>query len=179
MRPDQKYRDWIRGTKPTVLTCLESAHLSCTCCLELSCSVSVITNSVSSWWCSGSVLVTGPKGRWFEPGQGDGFLKAIKIRSTPSFGWEVKLEAHVVRFYGMLKISWSPTGTDRLNSHFLRPFSYSLQRCLCWQDRQSTGGRQSALADKLGVSPSWYHHTMVHIKITRGTLNLPLVGFSL
>jgi hypothetical protein len=27
-----------------------------------------------------------------EPGQGDGFLRAIKIRSTPSFGWEVKPE---------------------------------------------------------------------------------------
>jgi hypothetical protein len=37
-----------------------------------------------------SVLATGPKGRGFKPGQGDGFLKAIKIRSTPSFGWEVK-----------------------------------------------------------------------------------------
>jgi hypothetical protein len=29
-----------------------------------------------------NVLATGPKG----PGQGDGFLRAIKIRSTPSFG---------------------------------------------------------------------------------------------
>jgi hypothetical protein len=41
----------------------------------------------------------------------------------------------------MLKISRSPTGTDRLNSHFLRPFSYSLQRCLWWRPV------------KLGVSP--------------------------
>jgi hypothetical protein len=39
-----------------------------------------------------SVLVTGPKGRGFDPGQGDGFLRAIKIRSTPSFVWEVKRE---------------------------------------------------------------------------------------
>jgi hypothetical protein len=39
-----------------------------------------------------SVLATGPKGRRFEPGQGDGLLRAIKIRSTPSFGWEVKPE---------------------------------------------------------------------------------------
>jgi hypothetical protein len=31
-----------------------------------------------------SVLTTGPKGHGFEPGQGDGFLMAIKIRSTPS-----------------------------------------------------------------------------------------------
>jgi hypothetical protein len=37
----------------------------------------------------------------------------------------------------MLKISWSPRGPHRINYHFLRPFSYSLQRCLCWQDRQT------------------------------------------
>jgi hypothetical protein len=36
-----------------------------------------------------SVLVTGPKGRGFKPGRGD---KALKIRSTSSFGWEVKPE---------------------------------------------------------------------------------------
>jgi hypothetical protein len=31
-----------------------------------------------------SVLTTGPNGWRFEPGQGHGFLRAIKIRSTPS-----------------------------------------------------------------------------------------------
>jgi hypothetical protein len=41
-------------------------------------------------WCS--VLATGPKVHGFKPGQGDEFLRAIKIRSTPSFGWEVKPE---------------------------------------------------------------------------------------
>jgi hypothetical protein len=39
-----------------------------------------------------SVLATGLEGRGFEPGRGDGFLRAIKIRSTPSFVWEVKPE---------------------------------------------------------------------------------------
>jgi hypothetical protein len=39
-----------------------------------------------------SVLATGPKGCGFEPCQGNGFLRAIKIRSTPSFEWEVKTE---------------------------------------------------------------------------------------
>jgi hypothetical protein len=39
-----------------------------------------------------SVLATTPKVYGFEPAQGDGFLRAIKIRSTPSFGWEVKPE---------------------------------------------------------------------------------------
>jgi hypothetical protein len=37
-----------------------------------------------------SMLATGPKGHGFKPGRGDGFLKAIKVRSTPSFEWEVK-----------------------------------------------------------------------------------------
>jgi hypothetical protein len=39
-----------------------------------------------------SVLAAGLKGRRLKPGQGDGFLRVIKIRSTPSFRWEVKLE---------------------------------------------------------------------------------------
>jgi hypothetical protein len=40
-----------------------------------------------------SVLAVGPKFRGFTPGRGDGFLKAIKIRSTPSIGGEVKPSA--------------------------------------------------------------------------------------
>jgi hypothetical protein len=39
-----------------------------------------------------SVLTTGLKGCGFEPGQGDGFLSSIIVRSPPSFGWEVKPE---------------------------------------------------------------------------------------
>jgi hypothetical protein len=39
-----------------------------------------------------SVLATGPKDFRLKPSQGDGYLREIKIRSTPAFGWEVKLE---------------------------------------------------------------------------------------
>jgi hypothetical protein len=39
-----------------------------------------------------SVLAIGPKVYGFKPGRGDRFLTAIKIRSTPSFGGEVKPE---------------------------------------------------------------------------------------
>jgi hypothetical protein len=39
-----------------------------------------------------SVLATGPKDRGFKRGRDDGFLRAMKIRSTPSFGWEIKPE---------------------------------------------------------------------------------------
>jgi hypothetical protein len=40
-----------------------------------------------------NVLVIRPKDHGFKPGQGDGFLRAIKYSSTPSFRGEVKLEA--------------------------------------------------------------------------------------
>jgi hypothetical protein len=40
-----------------------------------------------------SVFAVGPKVRGLNPGRGDGFLRAIKIRSTSSFGGEVKPEA--------------------------------------------------------------------------------------
>jgi hypothetical protein len=51
-----------------------------------------------------SVLTTGPKVCGFEPGQGDRFLRAIKIRSTPSYRMGSKAgRSHVVRSYGMQK----------------------------------------------------------------------------
>jgi hypothetical protein len=48
-----------------------------------------------------SVLAIGPKAHKFKPGQCNGFLRVIKIRSTSSFRGGVKPEAHVVTFYGM------------------------------------------------------------------------------
>jgi hypothetical protein len=49
-----------------------------------------------------SVLVSGHKGCEFETGEGDGFLRAIKIRSTSSSRMGSKAgRSHVVRFYGM------------------------------------------------------------------------------
>jgi hypothetical protein len=56
----------------------------------------------SPWCVVVSVLATGPKGRGFEPGQGDGFLRAKTIRSTPSFRMGNKAgRSHVVEFYSM------------------------------------------------------------------------------
>jgi hypothetical protein len=49
--------------------------------------------SESPRWCNCSVLAIGTKVRGFKPGLGDGFLRAVKIRRTPSFGGEVKPEA--------------------------------------------------------------------------------------
>jgi hypothetical protein len=51
-----------------------------------------------------SVSATGPKGREFKPGRGNGFIRAIKIRSTPSFGWEVKPEVPCRKILRHVKI---------------------------------------------------------------------------
>jgi hypothetical protein len=50
-----------------------------------------------------SVLATGHKGRGFKPSRRDGFLKAVKIRSTPSFGWEVKPKVRCRRKFSLLR----------------------------------------------------------------------------
>jgi hypothetical protein len=39
-----------------------------------------------------------------DPAEDDGFLRAIKVLSTTSFGGEAKPSTHMVRFYGMLNI---------------------------------------------------------------------------
>jgi hypothetical protein len=54
----------------------------------------------------------------------------------------------VVKIYGILKNSWSPTGMDRLNFHFLPPYPT--------RSRDVSGDGQSALVDKLEVSSSRY-----------------------
>jgi hypothetical protein len=49
-----------------------------------------------------SVLATGPKACGFEPGQGDGILRAINIRSISSSRMGSKAgRSRAVRFYGM------------------------------------------------------------------------------
>jgi hypothetical protein len=45
-----------------------------------------------------SVLATGPKIRGFKPGRGRWIFKCDKIRSTPSFGGEVKPSVPCRRF---------------------------------------------------------------------------------
>jgi hypothetical protein len=68
------------------------------------------------------------------PAEDDGFLKAIKVRGTTSFGGEAKPSARVVRFYDMLKIlaeydrDTSPVKLTYMYCHFHTYFS---TRCLC------------------------------------------------
>jgi hypothetical protein len=78
-----------------------------------------------------SVLATGSKGRGLKPVRGDGLLRAINIRSTPSVGWEVKPEVpcrkilqHVKRSVDVSKI------LNTRNSHSYVYSSYSNQKSL-------------------------------------------------
>jgi hypothetical protein len=52
-----------------------------------------------------SVLAIGPKVCGLKPARGDGFLRVIKIRSTLSFGGEVKLSAPCCKILMHVKIT--------------------------------------------------------------------------
>jgi hypothetical protein len=106
------------------------------------------------------VLTTGPKGCGFETGQGYGFLREIKIRSTPSFGWKVKPEGPMPSEFTARK---SPTGMDRLNSHFLCPFRIAPETSLV------TARALSLLSYELDLVDLVY--SLIHIAITRGKYN--------
>jgi hypothetical protein len=68
-----------------------------------------------------SMTATGPKGLGFKPGQGDKFLRAIKIRSTPSFGWEVKPEVPCRKILRHVKIRWRIKDTEYAKLSLFRP----------------------------------------------------------
>jgi hypothetical protein len=69
-----------------------------------------------------SVLATGPKNSGFEPRQGDVLLSAIKIRSTPSFGWEVKPEVLCHKILQHVKDPLRYFGYEKARFSLLRPF---------------------------------------------------------
>jgi hypothetical protein len=58
-------------------------------------------------------------------------FKGDKDPQHTCFGWEVNPKVASREILRHAKDLLSPTGMNRLNSHFLRPLSYSLQRCLC------------------------------------------------
>jgi hypothetical protein len=69
---------------------------------------------------------------------------AIKIRSTTSFGRNIKpsRRSHVVRFYGMLKSLQvlKRYFVEKIEGHFSSRFSCFATRCLCWSLAVSSGG---------------------------------------
>jgi hypothetical protein len=98
-----------------------------------------------------SVLATGPKYRRFKPGRGNGFLRAIKISSTPSFGGEVKPQ---IPYRKSLRHFKDPLRCLRYwigKIFFPSSIPLTFLRCLCWYDCQR------ALVDESGVIPSRHH----------------------
>jgi hypothetical protein len=74
-----------------------------------------------------SVLAIRSKGRGFNPGRGDGFLRAIKNPQHAFLRRGSTRRAHVIRLYGTLKTYTNMKGifVDK-NHHFLRPYSPDL-----------------------------------------------------
>jgi hypothetical protein len=69
--------------------------------------------------------------------QGDGLLRTIKIRSTPSFGSDVKLEVPCREILRHVKELLNSHGNGQTKFSFPSPTSHSLQRRLGWQDRRT------------------------------------------
>jgi hypothetical protein len=71
-----------------------------------------------------SVLAIGTKVRGFNPGRGDGFLKAIKILSTPSFGGKINWSTLCLKILRYVKITckYEQKYFARLNVHSFFPF---------------------------------------------------------
>jgi hypothetical protein len=109
------------------------------------------------------VLATGPKGRGFEPHQGDEFLRATKIRSTNSFGSEIKPEVPCREILRHVKDLLKSQGDEQTKFSF--PSSILVlapEMSLLTEQPDSTGGCQSALVDKSGFSASRSYHGPHH-----------------
>jgi hypothetical protein len=81
-----------------------------------------------------SVLAIRLKICGFKPGLGNGFLRAIKSRTAPSFGGEVKPEAPCRKILWHVKITckYEQKYFTRLNSQSFHPFLLLATRCFCW-----------------------------------------------
>jgi hypothetical protein len=108
-----------------------------------------------------SVLTLGPKIHLLNPGGGDEFLRAIKIRSTPSFGWEVKPEAPCYKILRNAKIT-----CKYKQKYFSRPNSHSFLQFLLL--RSDDFARDNWLMNQEFSSvdtilPSWFSMLMYHL----------------
>jgi hypothetical protein len=92
-----------------------------------------------------SVLATGSKGLGSKPGRGDEFLMAVKIRSSPFFGWELKPEAPcrtILRHVKEPYVAWLRCYVRKIQRHFSAPSWVIARRLWC---------SQRALVDESGV----------------------------
>jgi hypothetical protein len=101
-----------------------------------------------------------------DPAEGDRFLRAIKIRSTPSFGKEVKPSAPRRKILRLAKSLFEVLIKIFHKAEIIISFASSscfATKRLCWQDFQR------ALVDESGVFPCRDYSTMVlHAYISPG-----------
>jgi hypothetical protein len=113
-----------------------------------------------------SVRVIGPKGRGVRPGRGDGFLWAIKICSTPSFGWEAKQSAPCRKILRHVNISLRSTNKETSKGqihYFLRPVPPAL---LLDDSACSTVGElwwTNPEYSSVDIIPSWFSMLICHL----------------
>jgi hypothetical protein len=116
-----------------------------------------------------SVLASGPKGRGLRPGRGGGFLRAIIIRSTPSFGREVKPEAQcrkMLRHVRSVDVSY----TSLLIRKILTPssiFPTRSQMSLLVGLPESSGGRVRTFPQPASSSSPWLSTLTYHLEDER------------
>jgi hypothetical protein len=79
---------------------------------------------------------------------------AIKIRSTPSFGWEVKPEVSCRNVLRHVKVPWGISDTDMQNSHSFVHSSYFTQMSLLVGLPEISGGRVRSYPQPVS-SPPW------------------------
>jgi hypothetical protein len=113
--------------------------------------------ALSPRWCNGALAIR-PKFHEFRPGRRDGFLRAIKIRSTPSFGEEVKPETPCRKI-----LRHKNTSQGQIH-HFLLPSS-------CFQSDDSTGiiARELWWTNQdfspVDIIPPWFFIFIYHLGI--------------
>jgi hypothetical protein len=75
------------------------------------------------------------------PAENDGFLKAIKIRSTTSFGVQVKPLApcHMVLWHVREPYRYERYFVGKIHVHLRPSFSCFITRCLCWYLPENSG----------------------------------------
>jgi hypothetical protein len=120
-----------------------------------------------------SVLATGPKSRGSKPGLGDILLRAMKIRSTSSFGWVVKPDVPRRKILWHVKDPMTISDTGMQNSHSFVHSSYSLPDVFAaWISRELWWTSQE-------FSPAGIIIIALHSHISpRGMNNTPAVGRS-
>jgi hypothetical protein len=137
-----------------ILKCLSLWDVGSLCCV-----FAVTQNSCRLGGVVVSVLATGPKGCWFRPCLGDGFLRAKKSAAHfPSDG----RRSHVVRFCGLLKIPWGISDTDRQKSCSLVHFSYIPQISVLVGLPESSGGRVRSYPQPASSSSPWLSMLTYH-----------------